>query len=143
MGQMAQTWKPWPLAPLPPGPGLTWSQLEEEPTLVSGSIEATARASDATIVPSLEASTSALSRNFSIGNHPSGSFLLVHTLLTHNQIKHTRRTLHPPSTHPPQPLSFTSANGETSNWREGHARRRHELQNTHSAPPAAQPFTGS
>lgn len=28
----------------------------EEPTLVSGSIEATARASDATIVPSLEAS---------------------------------------------------------------------------------------
>lgn len=97
MGQMAQTWKPWPLAPLPPGPGLTWSQLEEEPTLVSGSIEATARASDATIVPSLEASTSALSRNFSIGNHPSGSFLLVHTLLAHNQIKHTRRTLHPPS----------------------------------------------
>lgn len=83
MGQMAQTWKPWPLAPLPPGPGLTWSQLEEEPTLVSGSIEATARASDATIVPSLEASTSALSRNFSIGNHPSGSFLLVHTLFTH------------------------------------------------------------
>lgn len=74
MGQMAQTWKPWPLAPLSPGPGLTWSQLEEEPTLVSGSIEATARASDATIVPSLEASTSALSRNFSIGNHPSGSF---------------------------------------------------------------------
>lgn len=106
MGQMAQTWKPWPIAPLPPGPGLTWSQLEEEPTLVSGSIEATARASDATIVPSLEASTSALSRNFSIGNHPSGSFLLpVHTLFTHDQIKHTRRTLHPPSP-PPATVVF-------------------------------------
>lgn len=59
----------------------------EEPTLVSGSIEATARASDATIVPSLEASTSALSRNFSIGNHLSGSFPSPnHILLTHDHI---------------------------------------------------------
>lgn len=48
---------PGPLAPPPSAWVWSWSQLEEEPTLASGSIEATARASDATIVPSLEAST--------------------------------------------------------------------------------------
>lgn len=67
---------------------------------------AIARASDATIVPSLEASTSALSRNFSIGNHLSGSFSFPnHTPFTHDHNQHRRRPLNP--TLIPQPSSFT------------------------------------
>lgn len=85
MGRMAQTWKPWPLGPSPLALGLELEPAGGGADARQRQHRATARASDATIVPSLEASTSALSRNFSIGNRPSGSFLPVHTLFTHDQ----------------------------------------------------------
>lgn len=85
MGRMAQTWKPWPLGPSPLALGLELEPAGGGADARQRQHRATARASDATIVPSLEASTSALSRNFPIGNRPSGSFLPVHTLFTHGQ----------------------------------------------------------
>lgn len=144
MGRMAQSWKPWPLGHSPLTLGLELEPAGRGADARQRQRRATARASDATIVPSLEASTSALSRNFSIGNRPSGSFLPVYTLLfTHGQISIPGG----PCIHRsllPQPLSFTSANGETSTWREDHARTdatnsrthdRHPLQRNHTLVP--------
>lgn len=76
MGRTPQTWKPWPLGPSPLTLGLELEPAGRGADARQRQRRATARASDATIVPSLEASTSALSRNFSIGIDHLAAFSL-------------------------------------------------------------------
>lgn len=129
MGRMAQTWKPWPLGPSPLARVWSWSQLEEEPTLVSGSIELQP-------APLMQPMCQAWKR---VPAHYLETFLLeiAHlaafflSILSSHTTSPTYTANHP-SFLPPEPLSFTSANGETSTWREDHARTDAPNSRTHT-----------
>lgn len=141
MGQWPKPGNPGPMALLPWPWVWSWSQLEEEPTLVSGSIELQP-------APLMQPLCQAWKR---VPAHYLETFLLeiAHLAAFFLSIlsSHTTSPTYPanhPSSLLPQPLSFTSANGETSTWREGHARTdapnsrthtRHRLQRGHTLVP--------